>query len=193
MAKRRVKSKEALFQFTLWLWRRNTISSVPKVFHLFSAKANLLFHDVSFPASLNTPFAMAVQERTVMLMAFEVWTYTMITAKSTWRFPFLFSADKRLKWGTLHVSLQTVQWVFLSRWRPLFIKFFFLTVTRSGNLNKVELKVIDTCQSFQNFEWSLDKSDSLSGNHTSTERTLQAASLFFSLYSTFYLFCYFAN
>lgn len=117
--KRRTKSKWTLFHFTLWLWGGNTISSVPKVFHLLPAKANLLFHDVSFPASLNAPFAMAVQERTVMLMAFEVWTYTMITAKSTWWFPFFFSAYKLLKRGALHVSLQTtVQWAFLPRWRP---------------------------------------------------------------------------
>lgn len=69
---------------------------------------------------------------------------------------------------------------------------FFSTITRSSSKlnNKVELKISDTCQSFQNFEWWLDKSDSSRGNHKSTERTLQA-SLFFSLFSTFYLFYYF--
>lgn len=52
--------------------------------------------------------------------------------------------------------------------------FFFSTITRSSKLNnKVELKISDTCQSFQHFEWWLDKSDSSRGNHTSTEHSRQ--------------------
>ena len=77
---------------------------VSNVLHLFPPKTNLLFHDVSFSTSLDAPFTVTVQERTVMFVAFEVRSHSVVTTKSARRLAFLFKANQFLKRRPLHFS-----------------------------------------------------------------------------------------
>jgi len=88
----------------------NAVSAVSEVFHLFSPKTNLLFHDVPLSTSFDAPFTVAVQKRTVMFVAFEVRSHPVITTKSTRWLAFLFNADQLVKWRILHFSSPVASW-----------------------------------------------------------------------------------